>query len=265
VLCFTGVRGAEVLADDGDDRRGRDGLRWADVSLEDNSIQVLGKSGKWDDRPLPQPAVPALERLQTVSDPSNEDFPVFPTLDYPTLVQTFTQELTDRGYALGEVEEIRREAVNDGEATIIELLSEYDIAPPALTTHGARVVLRRLTDGAGIELDDKHGYLAPHGARRGVGEVLVRAYGHAEAARYLDNSEEIVREHYSHIEAGELADRAEAAFAEHGVDQRRSSGDSAHTPSVDTDREMDPTAMTESGTEVEAEADTETGAGADTR
>lgn len=265
VLCFTGVRGAEVLADDGDDRRGRDGLRWADVSLGDNSIQVLGKSGKWDDRPLPQPAVPALERLQTVSDPSNEDFPVFPTLDYPTLVQTFTQEMTDRGYAPGKVEEIRREAVNDGEATIIELLSEYDIAPPALTTHGARVVLRRLTDGAGIELDDKHGYLAPHGARRGVGEVLVRAYGHAEAARYLDNSEEIVREHYSHIEAGELADRAEAAFAEHGVDQQRSSGDGAHTPSVDSDREVDPTAMTESGTQVEEEGDTKPGAGADTR
>lgn len=166
---------------------------------------------------------------------------MFPTLDYPTLVQTFTQAMTSRGYDIGEVQNLRREQVNDGEASVIELLADYDIAPPALTTHGARTVLKRLTDEAGIELDDKHGYLAPHGARRGVGEVLVRAYGHAEAARYLDNSEEIVREHYSHIEAGELADRAEAAFAEHREKQRRPAkeGDEEHTEDsgVDTDPE----------------------------
>jgi len=208
VLCFTGVRGAEILADDGDDRRGRDGLRWAEVSLETNSIQVLGKNGKWDDRPLPDPAVPSLERVQSVLAPSNDDWPVFTTLDYPTLLQAFTQAMTERGYDPSEVEALRHEKVTEGEASLIELLAEYDVAPPALTTHGARTVLKRLTDEAGIDLDDKHGYLAPHGARRGVGEVLVRAYGHAEAARYLDNSEEIVREHYSHIEAGELAERA---------------------------------------------------------
>lgn len=49
----------------------------------------------------------------------------------------------------------------------------------------------------------KHDYLAPHGGRRGMGEVLVRAFGYTVAARYLDNSKE-VREPYSHIEAGEL-------------------------------------------------------------
>jgi len=37
-----------------------------------------------------------------------------------------------------------------------------------------------------------------------MGEVLVRAFGYTVAARYLDNSEEMVRERYSHIEAGEL-------------------------------------------------------------
>ncbi|WP_251344604.1 tyrosine-type recombinase/integrase [Haloplanus halophilus] len=239
VLCFTGVRGAEILADDGDDRRGRDGLRWADVSLEDNSIQVLGKSGKWDDRPLPEPAVPALERLRSVLTPSSEEWPVIPTLDYPTLVQTFAKGMTERGYDPGEVEALRQEMVNDGEASLIELLVEYDINPPALTTHGARTVLKRLTDKAGIDLDDKHGYLAPHGARRGVGEVLVRAYGHAEAARYLDNSEEIVREHYSHIEAGELADRAEAAFAEHGDDKPHTPQDESRTGDALVDSDSD--------------------------
>jgi integrase len=241
VLCFTGVRGAEILADNGDDRRGRDGLRWADISPEVNSIQVLGKSGKWDDRPLPEPAVPSLERLRSVSAPSSEDWPVFPTLDYPTLVQTFTQAMTSRGYDIGEAETLRQEQVNDGEASVIELLADYNIEPQALTTHGARTVLKRLTDEADIELDDKHGYLAPHGARRGVGEVLVRAYGHAEAARYLDNSEEIVREHYSHIEAGELADRAEAAFAEHREKQRRPAkgGDEEHTEDSEVDTESE--------------------------
>jgi len=43
-----------------------------------------------------------------------------------------------------------------------------------------------------------------------MGEVLVRTFGYTVAARYLDNSEEMVRERYSHIEAGELGDVAEA-------------------------------------------------------
>ncbi len=235
VLCFTGVRGAEVLADGNDDRRGRDGLQWSDVSFEDNNIQVLGKTGKWDDRPLPDPAVPPLERLKRVTDIPSEEWPVFPTLDYPTLVETFAQTMTARGYDPAEVESIRKERVNDGEASPLELLADYGIEPPALTTHGAREVLKRLTADADIDLDDKHGYLAPHGARRGVGEVLVRAYGHAEAARYLDNSEEIVREHYSHIEAGELAERAEAAFAEHDQELRgqHDAGDESNSHPVD--------------------------------
>jgi integrase len=220
VLWFTGVRSAEVLADGNDDRRGRDGLRWSDVSFEDNNIQVLGKTGKWDDRPLPDPTVPPLKRLKSVIDVPSEEWPVFPTLDYPTLVKRFAETMTARGYEPAEVKSIRKKRVNDGEVSPLELLADYGIEPPALTTHGAREILKRLTADAGIDLNDKHGYLAPHGARRGVGEVLVRAYGHAEAARYLDNSEEIVREHYSHIEACELAERAEVAFAKHDQEQR---------------------------------------------
>ena len=75
-------------------------------------------------------------------------------------------------------------------------------------------MLKSLCEEAGIELDSEHNYLKPHGARRGAGEVLVRTSGHAAAARALDNSEEVVREHYSHIEAGELADQMTSAFAE---------------------------------------------------
>ena len=39
-----------------------------------------------------------------------------------------------------------------------------------------------------------------------MGEVLVRAFGYTVAARYLDNSEEMVRERYPHINTGKLGD-----------------------------------------------------------
>ena len=95
------------------------------------------------------------------------------------------------------------------------LALEEDIRPNSLTTDGARSILRRLTAAADIDIDHpKHEYLAPHGGRRGMGEVLVRAFGYTVAARYLDNSEEMVRERYSHIEAGELGDVATEALAE---------------------------------------------------
>nr|WP_241431198.1 hypothetical protein [Halococcus thailandensis] len=98
--------------------------------------------------------------------------------------------------------------------SLIELCVEYDIEPPSITTDAGRHVLKRLCEEADIELNDGEEYLMPHGARRGAGEVLVRTSGHAAAARALDNSEEVVREHYSHIEAGDLADQMTSAFEE---------------------------------------------------
>lgn len=47
-----------------------------------------------------------------------------------------------------------------------------------------------------------------------MGELLVRSFGYTVAARYLDNSEEMVRERYSHIEAGELGDVATDALGD---------------------------------------------------
>jgi hypothetical protein len=95
------------------------------------------------------------------------------------------------------------------------LALDEDIRPPSITTDGARSVLQRLSETAEIDIDHpKHDYLAPHGGRRGMGEVLVRAFGYTVAARYLDNSEEMVRERYSHIEAGELGDVATEALDE---------------------------------------------------
>lgn len=213
LLCFSGVRGAEVLADVADDRRGRDGLHWSDVSLEDNTITVLGKKGEWSDRAVPPSAIPSLERLKSVLKPPSEDWPVFPTLSYPSLAEAFNDELVERDYTHDGAEDLRRERVNDGDTSMIELCVEYGVQPTAVTTHSARRILKRLTEEADIDLDDdKHGYLAPHGARRGAGEVMVREFGYTEAARHLDNSEEVVREHYSHIEASERAQMAETAF-----------------------------------------------------
>lgn len=50
----------------------------------------------------------------------------------------------------------------------------------------------------------KHDYLALHGGRRGVGEVLVCGFGYTFAARYLDNPEKVIRDRYSQIGADEL-------------------------------------------------------------
>jgi len=71
--------------------------------------------------------------------------------------------------------------VNEGEQSIIELCVEYDVEPPAISTRGGRDGLERLSESAGIDLDgDKHGYLAPHGARRGAGEAMVRSTATAQ-------------------------------------------------------------------------------------
>jgi len=42
VLCYSGVRGGEIVADPKDERR--NGLNWGDVSLEDRTMTVLAKN-----------------------------------------------------------------------------------------------------------------------------------------------------------------------------------------------------------------------------
>jgi len=145
---------------------------------------------------------------QKVLDAPRGDWPVFPSFHRPTLSKWLTDGLTSRGYTDTEIEELR------ADRSLIEVCTEFDIMPPSMTTDAGRHVLKRLCDQAGFELDEDHNYLMPHGARRGAGEVLVRTSGHAAAARALDNSEEVVREHYSHIEAGDLADQMTSAFEE---------------------------------------------------
>jgi integrase len=208
VLAYTAVRVGELLRDPNDPRRR--GVRWSEISLDDGSMEVYRKKQQWDAASLPDPVLSPLRSYRTLMDPPMERWPVFPTFDQRTLASLVRDELADRGYQEDEIAEQRDEYARD----LLVALDE-DVRPPSLTTDGARAILQRLSDDAGIDIDHpKHDYLAPHGGRRGMGEVLVRAFGYTVAARYLDNSEEMVRERYSHIEAGELGDVATEALDE---------------------------------------------------
>ncbi|GAA0283464.1 hypothetical protein GCM10009000_118080 [Halobacterium noricense] len=70
------------------------------------------------------------------------------------------------------------------------------------------------SDDAEIDINHpKHDYLAPTVVDAEWGKSLFEHSGQV-AARYLDNSEEIVRVRYSHIEAGGLGDVATEALEE---------------------------------------------------
>ena len=208
VLAYTAVRVGELLRDPDDPRRR--GVRWEDIGLEDGSMDVYRKKQQWDAASLPDPVISPLRSYRKLMDLPTERWPVFPTLDQRTLAELVQEELADRGEQSGAIEGLRDEYARD----LLVALDE-DIRPPSITTDGARSILQRLSAAAEIDVEHpKHDYLAPHGGRRGMGEVLVRAFGYTVAARYLDNSEEMVRERYSHIEAGELGDVATEALKE---------------------------------------------------
>ncbi|GCF15816.1 recombinase [Haloarcula mannanilytica] len=208
VLAYTAVRVGELLRDPNDPRRR--GVRWEDLSLDDGSMDVYRKKQQWDAASLPDPVISPLRSYRQLMDPPTERWPVFPTFDQRTLAELVREELAERGERPEAIAERRAEYARD-----LLLALDEDMRPPSITTDGARSILQQLSETAEIDIDHpKHDYLAPHGGRRGMGEVLVRAFGYTVAARYLDNSEEMVRERYSHIEAGELGDVATEALDE---------------------------------------------------
>jgi len=208
VLAYTAVRVGEVLRDPNDPRRR--GVRWEELNLEDGSMEVYRKKQQWDAASLPDPVIHPLRSYQRLLEPPSDRWPVFPSLDHRTLADLVREELADRGQTPDAIDERRGAYARD----LLLALAE-DVRPPSMTTDGARTVLKRLSDAADMGIEHpRHDYLAPHGGRRGMGEVLVRAFGYTVAARYLDNSEEMVRERYSHIEAGELGDVATEALEE---------------------------------------------------
>jgi integrase len=196
ILAYVGVRGAELLAAPDDDRR--DGAAWGDLGDDYVSLDVLGKSQQRETRSVPPQARPAIERWASVYRPDG-DWPIIPSFHRPSLYAALP--------AAVDTDEL------DGLTDVFEALHEHDRRPPALTTNGARSLFRRLTEAAGIDVEE--GYLQLHGARRGVGRVIAMEQGADATADQLGNSVRVVEEDYSEVLAEERAEATGAAFEQH--------------------------------------------------
>ncbi|WP_458208615.1 hypothetical protein [Haladaptatus sp. NG-SE-30] len=53
---------------------------------------------------------------------------------------------------------------------IDSVIREYEVVLPAISTEGARSVMKRLCKEADLDVDGE--YLKPHGVRRGLGDEL---------------------------------------------------------------------------------------------
>ena len=164
VLAHSGVRGAELFRVPEDERR--TGATWDDVDFYSGTIRVLGTSQRLQDVPLPGPARTPLRRYWIVLDPPSNDWPLFPTRHAPSIAKRVRNVLERRGFDESTIDELF-----DG-ATGIELAREYDIPPPAITTEGARSILKRLCANADVDVDGD--YLTPRGARRGIDQSYRR-------------------------------------------------------------------------------------------
>ncbi|MFC7078260.1 phage integrase SAM-like domain-containing protein [Haloarcula halophila] len=204
VIAYTAVRVGELLRDPNDPRRR--GVQWGEISLDDGNMDVYRKKQQWDIASLPGPVIAPLRNYRTLMDPPTVQWPVFPTFDQRTLATLVRDELGEQG----AIDDHRDEYARD-----FLLALDEDIHPPSITTDGARSILQRLSEAAEVDIEHpKHDYLAPHGGRRGMGEILVRGFGYTVAARYLDSSEKMIRKRYSHIEADELGALATEAINE---------------------------------------------------
>lgn len=167
---------------------------WEDYT----SLEVLGKSQQWESRSLPPQIRPAIERWESILEPE-PDWPLVPSFHYPSLYGVLPDDVDPDTL--------------DGYGDIFEAIREHDARPPAMTTDGGRRLFRRLSEDAGIEVEE--GYLQLHGARRGVGLVLALEQGADAAADQLANSVKVVEESYSDILASERAEKTGEAFDQH--------------------------------------------------
>ncbi|WP_306061538.1 hypothetical protein [Natronococcus wangiae] len=139
-----------MLSDPRDVRR--NGLRWKDVDLENNQLIVLGKNQQREEAQLPPQAHRPIERLERALEPTSPEWPMFVASHAPSLYSNLPDD------------------VDPSEGQPLELQRQYGAVPPPLSTNDGRSVLKRLCDDAEIDVDGDH--LKPHGARRGVGEVV---------------------------------------------------------------------------------------------
>lgn len=206
---YSGVRGAELLQLPRQDDDRRTGATWADLDLEAMTLSVLGKNQDRELVPLTDRPISHLRRLERLLDPG-PDWPLFPTLHRPTLYGHVRDELADRGLEQSTIEQIVDEADD-----ILELCRQQGLAPPAMTTEGARHLLKRLTESAGIDVEGKKSYLTLHGARRGVGEQYYREQSPAAAQRALRHADpRTTSKMYAHIETSELSEIGSEVFEE---------------------------------------------------
>jgi integrase len=207
LLAYSGVRGAEILRTSADDREGRQGLRWHNITLPDptadqesGTLRVFGKAQEWETTPLPRQAVFAVRQYRTLLDDPPGQWPVFPTEHAPSKYRVAREKLA-ASHGLSETE---IEPVLDNH-DIDTVLHEYEIAPPAVTVNGMRSQMQTLCEQAGIDIDGE--YLKLHGARRGLGDTVFRA-DRGEAQDLLRHrSLQTTKDAYSHIEAEERAER----------------------------------------------------------
>ncbi|WP_256394040.1 tyrosine-type recombinase/integrase [Natronoarchaeum rubrum] len=199
VLAFTGVRGAEVFADPRDEHR--DGLRWADVDLDRGVARVLGKTRERQSVALTDKVVDALDRYQRVLAPPTDEWPVFPTRHRPSLSGAVRDGLEERGWSEAEIEA----ALDEHGST--ELLRHHEIAPPALSKNGARNLMQRLCESAGIDVDGE--YLKPHGGRRALGDRLYAADAELAQETLRHESIETTHDAYREQNAVERRERIE--------------------------------------------------------
>ena len=173
-LAYTGCRGAELASVSADEKR--NGVRWADVNLEEGIISVYGKTRTRQDSPIFEPAIDPLERWQNVVEPLDE-WPVFPSGHLPSLYACLPED------------------VQGNQEAIWKQLREYDCTPPAVSTEGVRRILTELCAQSDYEFDEP---LKPHGARRGLGDALYQEQ--AELAQETLRHQNIKTTHESYRE-----------------------------------------------------------------
>lgn len=193
LLALSGVRGAEIFNAPEDERR--NGLQWSDVDLENGTLEVLGKSRAYQHVPLPERVCTALERYRRVVEPPTAEIFVFPTEHAPSKYAAVRDHLENADEQL---------AAND----VNKLIRDHRVVVPSISTAGARNLMQRLCEDAGLEINGE--YLKPHGGRRGLGHELY-SKGHAELAQTAlrHSSIETTHQAYSDIQAKETAKRVD--------------------------------------------------------
>ncbi|MFC4541905.1 tyrosine-type recombinase/integrase [Halosolutus amylolyticus] len=164
MLAHSGVRGSELFRMPEDDRR--TGATWDDVDFYTGTIRVLGKSQRLEDVPLPAPARTPLRKYRVVLDPPANDWPLFPTRHAPSIARRVRDVLAERGHDGTEIDALL------SASTARELARDRSIAPPTITTEGARSVLKRLCREADVDVDGD--YLTPSGVRADPGDDRYR-------------------------------------------------------------------------------------------